>query len=48
MPYFAPKIPTFCMLLDWGIVNNSPNCFDIHFSTELELKFLEQIHHLKF
>jgi hypothetical protein len=36
------------MLLDWGIVNNSPNCFDIHFSTELELKFLEQIHHLKF
>jgi hypothetical protein len=26
------------MLLGWGTVNNSINCADIQFSTELELK----------
>jgi hypothetical protein len=35
------------MLLDWGIMNNYLNCAGIQFSTKLELKFLEQIHHLK-
>jgi hypothetical protein len=35
------------MLLDWGTMNNYLNCADIQISTELELKFLEQIHHLK-
>jgi hypothetical protein len=34
------------MSLDWGIVNNFLNCADIQFSTELELKILEQIQHL--
>jgi hypothetical protein len=48
MPYLALKIPKFCMLLYWGTVNNSLNCSYIQISTELELKFLEQIHHLKF
>jgi hypothetical protein len=36
------------MLLYWGIMNNSLNCADIQFSMELELKILEQIHHLNF
>jgi hypothetical protein len=48
MPYFATKIPNVCMLLDWDTLNNSLNCANIQISTELELKFLEQIHHLKF
>jgi hypothetical protein len=34
------------MLLDWGIINNIFNCADIQISIELELKILEQIHHL--
>jgi hypothetical protein len=46
MPYLAPKIPNFCMLLDWGIMNNCQNCADTQFSIELELKILEQIQHL--
>jgi hypothetical protein len=29
-----------------GIMNNSLNCTDIQFSIELELKIMEQIHHL--
>jgi hypothetical protein len=41
MPYFAKSMP-----LDWGIMNNSLHCDDIQFSIELELKILEQIHHL--
>jgi hypothetical protein len=48
MPYLTAKIPKFFMLLDSGIINNSLNCSDIQFSTKLELKFLEQIRHLKF
>jgi hypothetical protein len=36
------------MLLDLGTMNNSLNCAYIQISMELELKFLEQIHHLKF
>jgi hypothetical protein len=48
MPYLPPNIPNVCMLLDLGIMNNSLNCADIQFSIELELKILEQIHHLNF
>jgi hypothetical protein len=48
MPYIAPKIPTFCMLLDWDIMNYFVNCADIQFSKDVELKFLEQIHNLNF
>jgi hypothetical protein len=48
MSYLAPKLPKFCMQLDWGIVNNSLNCADIQFSIDVELKLLEQIHNLNF
>jgi hypothetical protein len=48
MPYLPPKIPHFCMLPDWGIVNNFISCANIQFSIELELKILEQIQHLNF
>jgi hypothetical protein len=48
MPYPAPKIPKFRMLLDWGIMNNSLNCADMQFSIELVLQILEQIHHFNF
>jgi hypothetical protein len=48
MYYRTPKTPKFLMLLYWGIMNNSLNCADIQFSMELELKILEQIHHLNF
>jgi hypothetical protein len=41
MHYSAPKIPSFCMQLDWDIVNNFINCDDIQFSIELELKILK-------
>jgi hypothetical protein len=41
LPYLAPKIPKFFMLLDWGTINSSLDCADIQFSTKLELKFLE-------
>jgi hypothetical protein len=34
------------MLLDWGIMNNIINCGDIHINIELQLKILEQMHHL--
>jgi hypothetical protein len=34
------------MLLEWDFVKNSLNCGDIQFSTQLELKILEQIQHL--
>jgi hypothetical protein len=44
----APKIPKFCLLLDWGIMNNFLNCADIQISIDVELKFLEQIHNLNF
>jgi hypothetical protein len=46
MPYFALKIPKFCMLLDWAIVNNFLNCSEIQISIDVELKFPEQIHNL--
>jgi hypothetical protein len=44
----SPKIPKFCMLIDWGIMNNFLKCVDIEFSIDVELKFLEQIHNLIF
>jgi hypothetical protein len=44
----ASKIPKFCMLLDWGIMNNFLNCSHIQISIDVELKFLEQIHNLIF
>jgi hypothetical protein len=31
--YRAPKIPKFCMLVDWGTMNNSLNCSGIQIST---------------
>jgi hypothetical protein len=46
MPYLAPKISIFHVPLDWGIINNSLNCSEIQFSIELELKIMEQVHHL--
>jgi hypothetical protein len=46
MPYLVSKIPNFCVLLDWGIMNNVFNYADIQFLTELELQILEQIQHL--
>jgi hypothetical protein len=42
------ELPKFCMLLDWGIMNNFLNCADIQISIDVELKFLEQIHNLNF
>jgi hypothetical protein len=48
MSYLAPKIPKFCMMLDWRIMNNFLNCDDIQFSIDVELKLLEQIHNLNF
>jgi hypothetical protein len=48
MPYIAPKILKFCMLLDWVIMNNILNCADIQLSIYVELKFLEHIHKLNF
>jgi hypothetical protein len=44
MTYVTPKIPKFCMLLYWVVVNNFLNCADMHISIYVELKFLEQIH----
>jgi hypothetical protein len=35
------------MLVALDIMNISLNCANIQISAELELKFLEQIHHLK-
>jgi hypothetical protein len=46
MPCDAPQIPKFCMLLDWGTMNNFFYCADIQISIDVELKFLEQIHNL--
>jgi hypothetical protein len=48
MSYLNTKIPQFCMLLDWGILNNFLNCAEIQISIDVELKFLEQIHNLNF
>jgi hypothetical protein len=48
MSYITPKLPKFCMLLDWGTVNNFLNCADIQISIDVELKLLEQIHNLNF
>jgi hypothetical protein len=42
------KIPNFCMLLDWSIINNFINCANNPISIDVELKFLEQIHNLNF
>jgi hypothetical protein len=48
MSYLSPKIRNFCMLLDWGIMNNFLSCANIQISIDVELKFLEQIHNLNF
>jgi hypothetical protein len=37
MPYLAPKISKFCMMLDWGIINNFLNCAHIQISIDVEL-----------
>jgi hypothetical protein len=34
------------MWLAWDIMNNFPNCVDIQFPRELDLKILEQIQYL--
>jgi hypothetical protein len=44
----APKFSKFCMLLDWGIMNNFIYCADIQISIDVESKFLEQIHNMIF
>jgi hypothetical protein len=44
MPYLAPKILKFFILLYWWIMNKFLNCADIQISIDVELKFLEQIH----
>jgi hypothetical protein len=31
MPSITPKIPKFCMRLDWSILNNFLNCVDFKF-----------------
>jgi hypothetical protein len=46
MPYPTPKILKFCMKLDWSILNNSLNCADFKFPTEVMLKIMEQIQYL--
>jgi hypothetical protein len=28
MPYFAPKIPNYCVILSWNILSNFLNCTD--------------------
>jgi hypothetical protein len=33
IPSIAPKVPKFCMTLDWSIVNNFLNCSDFKFPT---------------
>jgi hypothetical protein len=33
VPYLTPKIPNFCILLAWDIMNNFLNCLDIQFVT---------------
>jgi hypothetical protein len=48
MPYLARKNPQFCTLLNGRIMKNFLNCADIQISTDVELKFLEQIHNLIF
>jgi hypothetical protein len=47
MPYHTPKIPNFCMRLEWNILNNFLNCFNFTFPTKIKLKILEQIQYLK-
>jgi hypothetical protein len=32
-PYLAPKIPNFCTLLSWDIMNNFLDCANIQFPT---------------
>jgi hypothetical protein len=44
--YLAPKIPNFCMWIDWNIMKNFLNCADYKFSTEVLLEILEQIQYL--
>jgi hypothetical protein len=43
MPFIAPKIPKFCMMLEWSVPHNFNICADFKFTTEIMLKFLEQI-----
>jgi hypothetical protein len=45
-PFLALKIPKFCLSVAWDIMNIFLHCAGIQFSTEMELKILDQIHHL--
>jgi hypothetical protein len=45
-PYHALKIPNFCMMVVWTIVNNILDCEDFKFQTETKLKIPEQIQYL--
>jgi hypothetical protein len=47
MHYLAPKFPKFCIRVAWDIMNIFLHGADIKFPTEIELKILDQIHHLK-
>jgi hypothetical protein len=46
--YLPPKIPKFCMLVTWNIMNIFLHGADIQFPTQIELKIMDQIHLLKF
>jgi hypothetical protein len=41
------QISNVCMLVVWDIMNIFLHGADIEFPTEIELKILDQIHHLK-
>jgi hypothetical protein len=43
IPCIALKIPKFCMMLDWKIMHNFLNSYDLKFPREIKLKILEQI-----
>jgi hypothetical protein len=46
MPSSDPKIPKFCMRLDWSVLHNFTNCANFKFPTEIMLKFMEKIQYL--
>jgi hypothetical protein len=46
MLFIAPKNFKFCVRLYWSILNIFFNCANFKFSTEILLKFLEQIQYL--
>jgi hypothetical protein len=43
MPYIAPNISKFCVVLDWSILHKFCNCSYLKFPTESMLQIMEQI-----